>query len=68
MAASNRLDPHAGMLPRVSRSVAFTAIDTAAEIPDTLHTLKSQPASGFSVGACYQSSQPMRTPSSGFSS
>ncbi len=62
MAASDRLDPHAGMLPRVSRAVAFTAIDTAAEIPDTLHTLKSQPASGFSVGACYQSSSTYENP------
>jgi uncharacterized protein YkwD len=61
MAASNRLDPHAGMLPRVSNSVAFTAIDPA-QIPDSLHKLQSRPASGFSVGACYQSSASYENP------
>jgi uncharacterized protein YkwD len=61
MAASDRLNPHAGMLPRVSRAVAFTAIDPA-QIPDSLHKLQSQRASGFSVGACYQSSASYENP------
>jgi len=61
MAASNRLDPHAGMLPRVEKAVAFTAIDLA-EIPQSLRKLQSQSASGFSVGACYQSSSTYENP------
>lgn len=61
MAASDRLNPHAGMLPRVSNAVAFTAIDPA-EIPNSLRKLQSEPASGFSVGACYQSSESYENP------
>jgi uncharacterized protein YkwD len=65
MAASDRLDPHAGMSlnasTRVSSAVAFTAIDLA-QIPDSLHKLQSRPASGFSVGACYQSSASYENP------
>ena len=61
MAASDRLNPHAGMLPRVSKAVAFTAIDPA-EIPNSLRNLQSRPASGFSVGACYQSSESYENP------
>jgi hypothetical protein len=69
MAASDRLDPHAGMSlnasphssTRVGRAVAFTAIDPA-EIPNSLHNLQSEPASGFSVGACYQSSESYENP------
>jgi len=61
MASNDRLDPHAGMLPRVSNAVAFTAIDPA-EIPNSLHNLQAEPASGFSVGACYQSSDSHENP------
>lgn len=65
MASSDRLNPHAGMSlntsPRVSRAIAFTAIDPAA-IPNSLHNLQSEPASGFSVGACYQSSESYENP------
>ncbi|MGC2208914.1 MAG: CAP domain-containing protein [Candidatus Korobacteraceae bacterium] len=65
MAASDRLNPHAGMSlhssTRVGRAIAFTAIDPA-EIPNSLHNLQSEPASGFSVGACYQSSESYENP------
>ena len=65
MAASDRLNPQAGMLlntsPKVSTSVAFTAIDLA-QIPDSLQKLQSRPASAFSVGACYQSSASYENP------
>jgi uncharacterized protein YkwD len=55
MAAHDRLNPRAGMLPGASGSVAFTALDLAG-IPESLRSLRSQPARAFSVGACYQSS------------
>ena len=61
MAANNRLNPRAGLSSRVSNSVAFTAIDLA-EIPESLERLKTQPASAFSVGACYQTSASYDTP------
>jgi uncharacterized protein YkwD len=65
MAANDRLNPHAGMLlnssPRVSSSVAFTALDLT-QIPDSLQKLQSRPASAFSVGACYQSSASYENP------
>jgi hypothetical protein len=61
MAANNRLNPQAGMLPRVTNAVAFTAIDLT-HIPESLRNLKSEPASAFSVGACYQSSATYENP------
>jgi uncharacterized protein YkwD len=61
MAATDQLDPHAGMLPKVSTAVAFTVLDLT-QIPDSLQKLKSRPASGFSVGACYQSSASYENP------
>jgi uncharacterized protein YkwD len=61
MASTDRLNPHAGMLPRVASAVAFTAIDLT-QLPDSLHKLQSKPASGFSVGACYQSSSSYENP------
>jgi uncharacterized protein YkwD len=65
MAANDRLNPRAGMSsdmsPRVSSSVAFTAIDLA-QIPESLRKLQSRPASAFSVGTCYQSSTSYENP------
>ncbi len=62
MAANNRLNPRAGLSSkRVSNSVAFTAIDLA-QIPESLERLKNQPASAFSVGACYRTSASYDTP------
>jgi uncharacterized protein YkwD len=61
MAAHDELNPRAGMLPQVSSSVAFTALDLS-QIPDSLHRLQSRPASAFSVGACYQSSATYENP------
>ena len=56
MAKADRLNPRAGLFnSRVSNSVAFTAIDLT-QVPNSLERLKSTPASGFSVGACYQAS------------
>ncbi len=61
MAANNRLDPHAGLSAKVSNSVAFTALDLK-QVPESLERLKAQPASGFSVGACYQASATYENP------
>jgi len=61
MAANNRLDPHSGLLPRVSNSVAFTAIDLK-QVPESLERLKTHSASAFSVGACYQASATYENP------
>lgn len=61
MAANNKLDPNAGLSPKVRNSVTFTAIDLT-HIPASLERLKSSPASGFSVGACYRSSATYDTP------
>jgi len=61
MAANDKLDPHAALSPKVSRSVVFTAIDLT-QIPQSLDRLKTSPASAFSVGACYQSSASYETP------
>ncbi len=44
---------------QVSNSVAFTAADLT-QIPESLARLKAKPASGFSVGACYQSQSQSR--------
>lgn len=55
MAANNALNPRAGLTTGVSNSVAFTASDLN-QVPDSLERLKTRPASGFSVGACYQAS------------
>jgi uncharacterized protein YkwD len=65
MASTDRLNPHAGMSlnasTRIASAVAFTAIDLT-QLPDSLHKLQSKPASGFSVGACYQSSTSYENP------
>jgi hypothetical protein len=61
MAAKNKLNPRAGFGARVSNSIAFTATDLA-ELPESLERLKAQSASGFSVGACYQTSKSYDTP------
>jgi uncharacterized protein YkwD len=59
MAATDRLDPRAALLPGAASTVAFTA-DDLSHIPDSLQKLR--PANGFSVGACYQSSASYETP------
>jgi len=61
MAAHNKLNPSAGLSPRVSNSIAFTATDVS-EIPESLERLKTHAASGFSVGACYQTSKSYESP------
>jgi hypothetical protein len=61
MAARNKLNPGAGLAPKVSNSIAFTASDLT-EIPESLVRLKTHPASGFSVGACYETSASYETP------
>ena len=62
MAASDHLDPHAGLISREVRdAIAFTALDLA-QVPDSLHRLKSAPVSKFSVGACYRSSATYQNP------
>jgi hypothetical protein len=61
MAAHDRLDPHAVISPKVSGSVVFTAIDLT-QISGSLERLKTSTASGFSVGACYQSSASYENP------
>jgi hypothetical protein len=62
MAAANKLNPRAGLnLPKASTSVTFTAIDLS-QVSDPLQRLKTRPASGFSVGACYQSSANYENP------
>jgi len=56
MAAHDKLNAGAGLSsPNASSSVAFTALDLT-KMPPSLERLKSRPASGFSVGACYQTS------------
>ncbi len=61
MAANNKLNPRAGLSPQVSNSVTFTATDLG-DISESLERLKSRPASGFSVGACYQTSKSYESP------
>jgi hypothetical protein len=48
-------------LPKVSNSVAFTAIDLK-QVPESLERLKTHSASAFSVGACYQASATYENP------
>ena len=56
MAAKNKLNPRAGLSsPNANGSVTFTATDLA-QVPHSLERLKNSTASGFSVGACYQTS------------
>jgi hypothetical protein len=56
MAVRDKLNPSLGLLsPKVSNSVAFTAIDLN-QVPSSLDRIKVAPASGFSVGACYHAS------------
>jgi hypothetical protein len=62
MASQDRLNPKFAMsLPNVGNAVAFTTVDLN-QLPDSFMRLRSQPASGFSVGACYQSSASSPTP------
>jgi uncharacterized protein YkwD len=55
MAEHDQLNPRAGMPAGATGSAVFTALDVD-QIPRSLRSLKSRPASAFSVGACYQSS------------
>jgi hypothetical protein len=62
MAEHDKLNPKLGLLStKVSSSVAFTAIDLN-QMPGSLENLKATSASGFSVGACYQSSAKYENP------
>jgi uncharacterized protein YkwD len=62
MASRDRLNPKAALsLPNVGNAVAFTATDLT-QLPDSFLRLRSQSASAFSVGACYQSSASSPTP------
>jgi uncharacterized protein YkwD len=62
MAASNKLNPGAGMaLRNVNNAIAFTATDLR-ELPASLAGLQSRSASGISVGACYQTSASYQNP------
>lgn len=62
MAANNKVNSRAGLFSRnVSNSVAFTLLDLS-QLPESLVRLQRQPASGFSVGACYQSSTTYQNP------
>ena len=63
MANKNKLNPSAGLSlsPKVSNSITFTASDLD-EIPESLERLKTSAASGFAVGACYQTSKSYETP------
>jgi hypothetical protein len=61
MAANNKLNPRAGLSPKVSGSVTFTAIDLK-QIPGSLQRLRTSSASAFSVGACYRTSASYENP------
>lgn len=61
MAAHNRLNPRGGLTRGASNAIAFTATDLT-ELPDSLERLKTQRASTFAVGACYQTSTSYDTP------
>jgi hypothetical protein len=62
MASHDKLNASAGLsTPNASSSVAFTALDLT-KMPASLERLKSHPASGFSVGACYQTSATFEVP------
>lgn len=61
MAANDKLDPRTGFSSQVSHSIAFTASDLS-QLPDSLTRLRSIPASGFSIGACYRSSASYQNP------
>jgi hypothetical protein len=62
MAANDKLNPSAGFASsRVNASVAFTALDLT-QISHSLERLKTSSASGFSVGACFQTSASHETP------
>lgn len=56
MARHDSISPaKAGALPHVAQVVTFT-VANLAQMPGYLHNMKTVPASGFSVGACYASS------------
>ncbi len=61
MAEKNKLNARAGLTPKVSDSIVFTAADLS-QIPESLKRLRTRPASGFSVGACYQTSKSYDNP------
>ncbi len=61
MARKNKLNARAGLTPKVSDSIVFTAADLS-QLPDSLVRLRTRPASGFSVGACYQTSKSYDNP------
>jgi hypothetical protein len=62
MAAEDRVDPHAGVWRKdVANTVAFT-INDLTRLPDSVVRLKTTPASGFSVAACYDSSASTGSP------
>jgi len=62
MAQHDKLNPRAGLLStKIASSVAFTAIDLNL-LPESLDRLKVSDASGFSVGACFQSSAKYENP------
>jgi len=62
MAANDKLNPSAGFSDhKVNASVAFTTLDLS-QIPRPLERLKTSTASGFSVGACFQTSASHETP------
>jgi hypothetical protein len=51
----------AGALPNVAHVVTFTVADLA-QMPSHLQDMKTDPASGFSVGACYATSSTYTVP------
>ena len=62
MARYNSVSPaQAGALPNVARVVTF-AVANLAQMPTYLQGIKTVPASGFSVGACYTTSSTYSVP------
>ena len=62
MAGRDSISPaRAGDMPNVAHVVTFTVADLE-QTPSFLHDMKTEPASGFSVGACYASSSTYTAP------
>ena len=62
MARYDSVSPaQAGALPNVARVVSFT-VANLAQMPTYLQAMKTVPASGFSVGACYAASSTYTVP------
>ncbi|MGA2963094.1 MAG: CAP domain-containing protein [Candidatus Korobacteraceae bacterium] len=62
MARYDTVSPaQAGTLPNVARVVAFT-VANLTQMPTYLQAMKTAPASGFSVGACYTTSSTYSVP------